>query len=643
MKLLSLKAENFCCFEKIECDLLLNGLVWVTGNNKDSKSASNNGCGKTTLFKSIIWCLYGSVLVGNSGDGIIREGCKEASVELCIKSGGTEYKIWRKRKKGQPFLKLFVGDKDLNLSKTEIQNYIEKLVGLDYESFKNTISYGQGDSFRFANLSTRDSVRKSILHSILNLDIFEKCYKIVNSKRQEKIRELYIAEQRVEKFDELIRETDLSTLKTEMISFESDREKQIRKLNTSLKTYNDDKNNLKKDKEEDIKISIRKAKESIERIKKTLEDYDIDEINNNIKNKKRNLRKIRTIVDDLEKQKIVFETSKKQLSARLEELGSNECPLCGTDSNSDSVVNTKEKLGFEINSYEIEIDKFEKLIEKSVSGKIDIEHEISNLLEKISNIDDLKYRLNDLEKDMKHNKEYLKYEKTRFDNEKKHAEYRIQDTKEKIDDIKNQKNPYLNIVKKALKDVKRYRVEKRSANKSRKGLEKNIEMLEFWKEGFSNRGLRSMILDGVMGILTDRTNHYLSILADGDITAEFATKRELKTNRELKDEISISWNIEGGANHQPSGGQMKKIEIACDLALMDLASYNKQIPDILFLDEILDGLDEQGVKRVLLLLRELKKTRSTIFVISHNSSMSEDFDRVIKITKKNGISKLEVA
>jgi DNA repair exonuclease SbcCD ATPase subunit len=147
-----------------------------------------------------------------------------------------------------------------------------------------------------------------------------------------------------------------------------------------------------------------------------------------------------------------------------------------------------------------------------------------------------------------------------------------------------------------------------------------------------------------MPLLTSRANHYLEILTDGDINVDFSTQREMKSSKgEYKDEICIDWTIEGASGYPPSGGQLKKIEIATDLALMDLAiSNNPKTPDILCLDEILDGLDDKGVQRVLLLLQELRKKRSTIFVISHDDRMSEVFEKSIVIKKKKGTSCLEM-
>ena len=50
MKLLRMQARNFRCFEHLELNLDVNGLVAVVGDN---------GAGKSTIFTAIEWALYG--------------------------------------------------------------------------------------------------------------------------------------------------------------------------------------------------------------------------------------------------------------------------------------------------------------------------------------------------------------------------------------------------------------------------------------------------------------------------------------------------------------------------------------------------------------------------------------------------------
>jgi DNA repair exonuclease SbcCD ATPase subunit len=167
--------------------------------------------------------------------------------------------------------------------------------------------------------------------------------------------------------------------------------------------------------------------------------------------------------------------------------------------------------------------------------------------------------------------------------------------------------------------------------------------LEFWIKGFGNSGLTSYILDTVLSELTEAANGYLGILADGDITVRFDTETQLKGGG-TRDKFRIEVDVEGAGNVTPSGGQWKKIEIACGLALMDLVARRERAAiNMLLLDECLDGLDQAGQMRVVDLLLHLRQKRSSIFVISHSSSIPDIFERSIVVRKKNRVSELIAA
>jgi DNA repair exonuclease SbcCD ATPase subunit len=151
------------------------------------------------------------------------------------------------------------------------------------------------------------------------------------------------------------------------------------------------------------------------------------------------------------------------------------------------------------------------------------------------------------------------------------------------------------------------------------------------------------MLDSSMPLITERANHYLETLSDGDITGVFRTQRELKSKvGQVRDDIDITWTIEGNVGVRPSSGQLTKINVATDLALMDLAAGREGGGlNLLMLDEVLDGLDAEGTARVLQLIQELRTVRGSVFVVSHGSSMSEIFERSLKIVKKDGAAIVE--
>lgn len=79
-----------------------------------------------------------------------------------------------------------------------------------------------------------------------------------------------------------------------------------------------------------------------------------------------------------------------------------------------------------------------------------------------------------------------------------------------------------------------------------------------------------------------------------------------------------------------SGGEKKRCALAAVLAME---------PDVLILDEPLNGLDEDGEKFVLECIRNLKSSDRLIIVASHNSQFVEEIsDETIRLDKDHHIS-----
>jgi DNA repair exonuclease SbcCD ATPase subunit len=147
-------------------------------------------------------------------------------------------------------------------------------------------------------------------------------------------------------------------------------------------------------------------------------------------------------------------------------------------------------------------------------------------------------------------------------------------------------------------------------------------------------------MDSVVPVVAARANKYLEILADGDLRIKLDTLTTLKGGG-VREKLSFTTTVEGQQDVPMSGGQLKKVTLATDLALMDLlAKREGAAVDLLLLDEVLDGLDAAGRSRIMDLLSHLRSQRSTIIVISHDPEIVEKFGKTITVIKKNGIARL---
>lgn len=622
-RLINVIGEDFAGFRNFELDLANQGLVFIGGENRDTGSATSNGACKSGIFKAIGWCLYGKSIDNEYGDKVIHRGTKRARVIVFIEDSGDTYAVIRERHKQSPKLFLEKNGSRLKISKADIQDQIDKMVGVDWDGFKNTVLYGQMDRDRFIYPTTKDGERKSVLQKILRTGIFSLCFSEVKNRRLEVDKKVSSLEGEIESLTERISDQDLSVL-----------EKRV--------------SNYEKDKSEKYNLLVEESSKIFERVKKNRKLVDRSGL---LQQSKKLGRAIEDLKDKIELNKKHSLSARKEyehssdilirLTGKLEAVKKNilslsgrVCPLCTGSLQSGDAKGQIEHLKAEREtlSNDMSLAKKRKGAAKKAEEKANDAIESDSTL--LTELSDKKHsvlaKINSIQSEKDHIDELEVIAKSK---------------KDEAEGLKKQKNPYveaLESAKKKIKKLKRTRSEKREEVSE---LRKQLSSLEFWVKGFGPTGIPSFALDSIMPFITKRANYYLKQLSDGDISINFSTQRELKSSSgEFRDEIGITWMIEGIEDYPPSGGQWKKMEIATNFALMDLVTTREgSHVNLLCLDECLDGLDLEGRQRVVSMLHRLRKRKESIFVISHHADMAEIFERSVMVIKEEGVSTLEKA
>ena len=158
-------------------------------------------------------------------------------------------------------------------------------------------------------------------------------------------------------------------------------------------------------------------------------------------------------------------------------------------------------------------------------------------------------------------------------------------------------------------------------------------------EVFGPAGVRAHILDTVTPFLNAKTAEYLTALSDGNLTATWTT-----LGKTAKGEIREKFNIEvnsvtaGDSFGSLSGGEKRKVRLACAMALQDLVASRATKPIDLFIgDEIDHALDPAGLERLMGVLEQKAKERGTVLVISHGD-LTDWIRQVMVVTKSGGYS-----
>ncbi len=783
MNILSARIKDFGCIPHAELELNDQGLVYVTGINLDTDAADSNGGGKSTLFKAISWCLYGETVDELRGDAVIRRGAKKAEVEIDLGDTEPEYTVKRTRSKGKPKLELLKKNGNpLEFSKDEIQKHIEKWVGLDFKSFKNSVLYGQGDAARFASPRTRDSERKDMLHRIMSTEILQSCHAIALERRRGLRDKLQKNEHGQERIRDRLEEIDLEGLQENEAAWESAqmarikicRDEAARLLESAKKQqeaasgvdgFERGLERLEAERDEAAGSEAASAQEiealthaldlSREEWSKTNQELiglkakgeqiteqiaDAELSAGNVVELSEELAQGEIEQRELEEAVAVCDAEIASLedtlevnggeavavgddlaSARAEakrcddELGrldGDRCPTCTTPlaegvaaeyisqlsqdyENCEGLIAKlyvgQAKLIQRIDDVRKALNTARKKTRQLHAGSEVLVERVGGLKVSLTTAKDAAKQLDKLRDELKSSKgrsEVLRVAlgELEFVGEERREALEATEGKaklwlqaeckrveemsevrealamaraaaesagelkdlcrremERLQEATDEENSWGTQLDEARGKHEKHTAQLAVLNEERKRLERDCAHTEFWVRGFGNEGLPSFILDSVVPYITERTNHYLGTLTDGDISMAFYTQRALKSRDGVKDEITIDWDIEGQGRVPPSGGQLRKMEISTDLALMDLVATREGVQlDLVLLDEVLDGLDREGRSRVLELLGELRRRRGSVFVISHESDLAEAFEREIRVTKQGGCATVEV-
>lgn len=202
MNITQIKLHNFLSYKEAKLNLARDGLYLILGRNK--LTGLSNGAGKSSLIiDSISYGLFGkSIRCITAGDNLITDGSDKMSVEITFIKNNKRSIISRKRTQGKS-TKLTINGKSGNSIK-ETQQVLEKIIGMDYDTFRHSVCFEQGKMGSFSELSPSEA--KEVLMRILQLNKYDGYYK----KAKEISSELNLKQSEIEMELSLLKDTDVS-------------------------------------------------------------------------------------------------------------------------------------------------------------------------------------------------------------------------------------------------------------------------------------------------------------------------------------------------------------------------------------------------------------------------------------------------
>lgn len=223
-----------------------------------------------------------------------------------------------------------------------------------------------------------------------------------------------------------------------------------------------------------------------------------------------------------------------------------------------------------------------------------------------------------------------------------HANY-LASLKQQLEQQENLPDPYGPLIDDAQQKLNKLSREIQFSSLIQRQLCEQIVKLEVWEEGFSNRGVKSLLFDTVTPFLSFQSSQYLHDLSGGTARMTFNTQKTLASG-DLREKFNVEVDYSGGAANYDSisGGERRRVDISALFALGDLGASRSLVPiKLRLLDEPFENLDAVGSEQVAsLLLNRIVPTAKTVVVIAHDESLKSLMPNRVMVRKKNGISSI---
>ena len=635
MKFLTLEVENFMALANAKVELDQRGLVLIQGVNAGDSSAASNGAGKSTLMNSLMWCIYGETSHGVKGDDVLSTGHeKNCRVKVTIEDEGKRYAIIRHRKHKEFKNRLIVRGEDGDMTKGKdslTQEFVERLIGASKEVFMASIYASQEAMPDLPGMS--DKNLKTIVEEAAGVDRLTKAYAIARERANAAAARMETTKTKMDACLSLVEsaQNELESAKTSSEAWERDRSERLDVARADLVgaevTLTEVEMELRSLPEQirDTENSIGKEREKLA----SKEEHDAK------------LVKVRGAITDIRASIRITENIQKEamqraraLKVKAEEVNTKvgePCPTCGKAYCVEDLSTVKESFVEQARSeisqaqasatsvakYQEHLEKALKIESALVASTPDVSAIISRIERLTKELGTLRHR----------EKEVVAVEAL------------VARARSEVDRITKETNPFLAVIKRHEESL--------AANKSNYGVLKtelkNIQeqalLLDKARQVYSPAGVRSHILTSVTPFLNAQTAEYLNTLSDGNIVAEWSTMESTKKG-EWRDKFNISVRKIGASKtfQTLSGGEKRKVRIACSLALQDLVASRASKNIELFIgDEIDDALDTAGLERLMGILEAKARERGTVMIISHKE-MKSWFRETITVEVKEGRS-----
>jgi DNA repair exonuclease SbcCD ATPase subunit len=533
----------------------------------------NNGAGKSSLLDSFDYTLYGKVRGRKKRWATLSTLPNRINGELLNRikftSLGTEVEI--KRGISPSVLELTEnGVVNERAGKANVDEKIEKYVGMDIETFKSFISMSINDFKNFISLSNEE--KQLLLDKLFNLEVIN----ILNG----------------------ILKDIAKNNKTRAASFDAE----IRTLDDSISSIQRSIDKAIERQKEEARLALEREKEDIQ--------SEIDRITNEMNSRKDDYKSLKEKMDKIKeketelnneldnekKQYINTQNDIKNVQREIDLYDSGKCPTCRTDFNSDHFVTLRDSFVEKKAGYE----KIKSEIEDNIKLVKERQIKLKGLSETTTNsFNDLSYLLKSYKSEIEKLTQKKASQKAPTNTTPSINIQEFQNTIEELEEKKVVSSDNITVCK-----------------------EKELYYKEL-NRIFGEDGVKKSIISGIIKPI----NHFISenikkMMLPFDVKLDETFTAEIRQLGSVIEHDSLST------------GETKKVNISILIAYLKLIRTKRHINilflDEVFSSIDIEGIDSI----LALLKSFANDYNINIFVVHHAILNQEMFDRILKINKE---------
>ena len=537
----------------------------------------HNGSGKTTIIEAITYCLYGKPYRKVKLGNLINSVNKKALLTtIDFETNGKQYTV--KRGEKPKVFEIYEEGKllDSEGNSRETQQKLERILGMDFQIFTQIVVINQNRFEPFLELAPAD--RRRIVEEILDISVFG-----------------FMAE-------------EAKIAKSENNSALIDKEYEIKTLEstkTGLQRALETANNSQQQIVDDLEQQLKEVSDSlfVPLQEKDSKEFERDEVDTKLKEFGTTTVELNSKMDKI-KSIVTQQTQRRKDAQKLfDVLMTGTCPTCTQEIHDDFLQDQTvilEDIGAEVDEYIIKAKEGAEKVSKQLS-------ELGKLVDEKRN---------------------LETELQVIDNTIKSKQSTVQQLKDKIV-AANEKKPDNTVqleteISEAEKNIHESENVLEELHTQRQNIELAIEMLK-------DSGVKSLIIKEYIPYINQVINECLDLL---EMPLCFYLNDDF-------DEEFTSPNRENFNYQNCSAGQKRRIDLAIMMAWLDLAQSKNSIDtNLLFLDEVLETIDTEGVSLAMAMLKQRLQNKNLFLITQRGPEFVDHFASHVQFKLEKGFTRL---